>query len=308
MPHHVDVRADLPVLQELVAAWLADARIRVPNGVGLKIEVGVIEPFESASAALMTQGRVLTYRDEDTRELTLVWADTLGRATIAQGSTTAHVCLSEEGLLNASEMLRSFLLNCCILLFQRAGMHHVHGAALRDPTHRDWLITGVSGSGKSTTSALLARNGWLVGTDDIAFLAANEANDRTDLVAWRERLALRADAVISTGHTGGMELTTRSKTGWFVEELGTEWIDRVTPSILAFPTVRADAPTTASPLTAKQALFRVMEHSPWVYLQTDRAAEHLELMSRLVRQSRAFDLSLGRDIFTHPNRLMELVA
>ena len=129
-----------------------------------------------------------------------------------------------------------------------------------------------------------------------------------DVVAWRERLALHDDAVVATGHEGGTALASRRKTGWYPEELGTGWVDRITPALLAFTTVSGTAPTAVAPIRAKEALSRLMRCSPWVALEADLADEHLGLMSRVATQARAFDVTLGRDLFDRPGLLLELIA
>ena len=147
-----------------------------------------------------------------------------------------------------------------------------------------------------------------MGTDDIAFLTAGHTPTATDVVAWRERLALRHDAAIALGHMGGTALVPRNKTGWFPEELTTMWIPRATPELLAFTAVNSAARTTVAPVRAHEALSRLMQCSPWVALEAEFADEHLALMTRLVLQTRAFSVSLGRDLFDRPDLLLELVA
>ena len=308
MPHEVGLRTSHPVVQALVSRWIADARLAIPEPVTLAIDVGPLTELRCDPRVVFRHSRVDVHRGPGDQTLTLNWEPGFGRAVIEPHSTTALVTVTEQGLAHTNELLRAFLLTVCILLVRRVGLHHVHGATLRDPHDRGWLIAGTSGSGKSTTTALLATRGWRAGTDDIAFFTAGHSPDRTDLVAWRERLALLDDAVLATRHTGGTPLAARGKTGWFVEQLGAEWISRVTPAVLVFPRVNATAPTAATPLRATAALTRLMQSSAWVALEAAVADEHLRLMSQLVVQARAYEVSLGRDMFERPELLLELVA
>lgn len=304
----ITLRTSSPAIESLVSAWLHDSRFALPRSVALVIDVGPLPDAVPDERAVFQAGRVQIRTRGVTENARLDWGPGLGHAVIEPGSTKARVVVTEEGLAKQNEFLRSFLLNVCILLVRRIGLHHVHAATLRDPIGRGWLLVGTSGSGKSTTTALLARHGWGMGTDDCAFLAAGSTPATTDVIAWRERLALRGDSTQAFGQHGGTALADRGKTGWFAEELGAVWISRLTPAVVAFPVVSADEPTAVASMRARDALSRVMLSSPWVALEADVADEHLGLMTRLVEHARCVQLTLGRDLFERPDLLLELVA
>jgi hypothetical protein len=48
--------------------------------------------------------------------------------------------------------------------------------------------------------------------------------------------------------------------------------------------------------------------SAWVMLELDLAQGHLDVLTRLTRQVRCYRVTLGSDLFTRPNRLIELVT
>lgn len=308
MSHVVGLHTSHPAIQAVVGPWLDESRLAVTRPLTLEVEVAAVPEPDADTPIVFRQGRVVIRRGASTGDTVLHWGDGFGSALIARHGTAASVIVSPSGLERPNELLRSFLLTVCILLLRRAGLHHAHGASLRDPRGRGWLISGMSGSGKSTTSVLLARQGWSIGTDDIAFFTAGMAAGTTDVIAWRERLALHDDAVVATGPSGGAMLEARGKTGWYAEELGTHWAPRITPAFLAFPTVRAFSPTVVTPLRPRDAMSRLIPCSPWVALEADYAEEHLALMTQLVAQAPAFEISLGRDLFDRPELLMELVA
>jgi hypothetical protein len=308
MPHEVRLHTQHPTVQSLVGRWLAEARLALPAPVDLVIDVGPLPEPEPDSRSIFSQGRVVIRSGPPQNTVAMEWGPGLGRTVLSPGDTTVHVTITEEGLSESNELLRSFLLNVCIFLVRRVGLHHVHGATLLDPTGRGWLLTGESGAGKSTTTVLLARKGWGVGTDDIAFLADGVAPGTTDMIGWREHLALRDDAVDAMGNAGGTALATRKKTGWFAEELDATWVSRIAPQILGFTTVGVTGTTSIAPMSATNALTRLLASSPWVMLEPDLADEHLGLMSRLVQQCRAVEITLGRDLFERPELLMEQLA
>jgi hypothetical protein len=308
MPYAVRLESAHPTVRTLVGDWLDDARLALPAPVTLVVEVGSLPEAAPDSRPIFSQGRVVIHSGPPQNTIAMEWGPALGRTILGPADTTALVIITEEGLAESNELLRSFLLNVCIFLVRRVGLHHVHGATLVDPKKRGWLLVGESGSGKSTTTVLLAKNGWAVGTDDIAFLASGTSPNTTDMIGWRERLALRDDVVVAAGNDGGTALSTRRKTGWFAEELGTEWVSRVSPELIGFPSVGVSGTTSATRLTAREALTRLMQCSPWVMLEPSLADEHLDLMSRLVKQARAFEITLGRDVFDRPDILLEQVV
>ncbi len=315
-PFEIDLRTSDHRVQALVEPWLRESRLTIRRPLTLDIRVGTPATSADDQRAIFHQGNVEIRSASATHPLRLDWLPGLGSATIDDRLDTADVVLSEAALERANELRRSFLLNVCILLLRRAGLHHVHAATLREPGGRGWLLVGVSQSGKSTTTALLAQRGWAVGTDDIAFFDAGTKNAGSgnpanaapvNVVAWRERLALRPDSAAAMGPAGGTEFAARRKTGWYAEELGSTWLSSVTPEVIAFPTVHADAPSEARPLRPAEVLSRLMQCSPWVALEPALADEHLAAMSRATRQARCVALNLGRDLFDRPELLLDLL-
>ena len=294
----------------LVSDWLCEARLDLPRSVTLALDVAPIDPPTRDRRSVFGQGAVSIRDTRSADGLELHWRDgdcELGYAMLPTSSTIARVTVSDAGLARASELRRSFLLNVFILLFRRVGLHHVHTATVRDPFGRGWMLAGPSGSGKSTTAALLARHGWDVGTDDIAFLTTSARDTETEVVSWRERLALRDDVVAAAGWSEGTALGARRKTGWFPEELDATWVSRVTPLVLAFLNATSDGRTTAKPLGARETLSALMRCSPWVTLDPTLADEHLHLMARLATQVKACAVTVGPDLFDQPDLLLELV-
>lgn len=307
MPSTLRLRTNDPVIEQRVGEWLRDSRLALPAPVDLDVQVGALPEIPPDLRPVYTQGRVASRSGAATDPVTLEWGPGLGYALLEPGSTTARVWVTNAGVALFEELCRAFLLNVCVFLVRRAGLHHVHGATLSDPLGNGWLLVGDSGSGKSTTTVLLARTGWRVGTDDIAFLTAGHTPGRTDMIGWRERLALRHDAAAIMANEGGVALDSRRKTGWFAEELGAGWVGRITPKIIGF-TRLGTTTTSAAPVSARDALTRIMQCSPWVMLEANLADEHLGLMSALVAQARSYEITLGKDLFARPDILLEQVA
>jgi hypothetical protein len=80
----------------------------------------------------------------------------------------------------------------------------------------------------------------------------------------------------------------------------------VEPEIVIFTTIGGDC-TRAEPLRPGQVLSQLVRWSAWVVVEPGLVDEHLALITRLGRQSRGYRVSLGRDLFRHPELLSGLI-
>ena len=226
-------------------------------------------------------------------------------AELAPGTARATVHLSRAAAADFERALRTFVPVVVALLLRRVGWHHVHAATAIDPSGRGWLFAGNSGSGKSTTAALLATRGWQVGTDDFAFLVPG-AGETIDVLGRYDPIALREGGHALLRAPGGLALPDRGKTGYTPEELGGRWTPRVTPRLLAF-TRLGSTTTSVAPIEPRDVLAELMRWSLTGVVEPDAADAYLGILSRLGRQARSFRLTLGRDIFDDPELLTRLV-
>jgi hypothetical protein len=304
MASGIQVHCPDPAVKQHLGSWLEEGRIVPP--IPLRIEVRVQEPTlppEDLLPVFRQPG--LSFRrlpPDDT--LSITWDSAPAVAEVRPGDPCARVILSPKAVEMLEESTRTFFLSVLIFLLRRAGWHHVHGGTAVDRKGRGWLFAGDSRSGKSTTAALVCSRGWAVGTDDIAFLAP--AGERVEVRAFRSRIALRAGGRDLMAQAGGVPLPARDKVGFWPDELGGSWVPTVAPEIVIFTTVGGDR-TRAVPLGPGETLSHLVRWSAWVVVEPGLADEHLGLLTRLGRQSRAYQVSLGRDLFGHPDLLSELI-
>ncbi len=303
-PSTIAVHAANAVVRAALERWLSGLRLAAPPG--LALDVAVVDEIPSLEGErVFEQPEVGFVRGTSGSGLWIVWEEAPAQAEIPPGSRTATIQLTPAAVAMLDQSLRNFFMAVLIILLRRAGWYHLHAATAIDPGSRGWLFAGNANCGKSTTAALLAANGWQVGTDDAAFL---EARDRRVIVhTCRAPIALRPGGRSLLARAGGSELPDRGKVGYFPEDLGGVWTPLVSPEIVIFTSVGEDQ-TTGARIPAAAALAELVRWSAWVMLEPDLAQDHLNALTRLTAQARCYHVILGRDLFACPNRLIELVT
>lgn len=291
-------------LRAALEAWLAGLRLAAPPGLVLDVAV-TKRPVAPLPEAAFEQPDVRFGPGTGGRGVRLTWEHAPAAAEVPPATSVASIQLSAAAVKQLELCTRTFLMAVVIVLLRRVGWYHLHAATAIDPGGRGWLVAGNAHVGKSTTAALLAASGWQVGTDDAAFLERRE--DRIVVHTCHAPIALRDGGRRLLARAGGVVLPRRGKVGFWPEDLGGTWTPLVSPDIVIFPTV-GKVRTTAEPIARMVALAELVRWSAWVMLEPDLAQAHLDVLNRLTGQARCFRVTLGRDLFTRPNRLIELVT
>ncbi|MEO5824980.1 MAG: hypothetical protein ABIR59_03770 [Gemmatimonadales bacterium] len=286
-----------------IRAWLDSSRLAWPGT--LHFDVDVIDALEPHGdpREVFPQADLGIQAGPPDGTIRVRWQASLAEAIVHATKAHAAIRMTREAITRFETAERGFLLVALLFMLRRVGWYHVHCAAMIDPQGRGWLLAGQSHSGKSTTSALLARQGWSVSTDDIGFLSDNGVT--VGVEGFWSPIALREGGRTLLGPAGGVELSRRAKTGFNPEELGGHWIARVTPEVVLFTSIGTT--TSITPIAPGIAIKRLIESSIWVLFETVHAQEHLELLARVATQSRAFDATLGPDLFLNPDLFQDLV-
>lgn len=308
----ISVQSRDPDVAAAVRSWLAEGRLEPPAAVVLEIVVGDPPPADGDERTAFRQPGLVVRAGPPQGGVEIRWDVAPAVAELAPRERRARVVLSPQAVARLPECLRTFLLTVLVFLLRRVGWHHIHAAAALDPGGRGWLVAGDTAAGKSTTAALLASCGWAVGADDVSFLAGRGAGNRVPVMAYRAPIALRPGGrrlLTPLSLANGVLLPERRKVGYWPEELGGRWIARVEPEVILFTSVSAGgAATQAEPLGRRESLAELIRWSAWVILEPELAEEHLGLLAALAGQARSFRVRLGRDLFSRPARLAELVA
>lgn len=196
---------------------------------------------------------------------------------------------------SAAELARVTSFAVCAAL-RRFGMFELHGAGVVAlESEAGVLIVGPSGSGKSTLTTQLARAGWNYLSDDELLLSLN--GEEIEARGFRSFFALvspDANSVLkSSFEPAGVFSAPR--------------VDHVKPRFLFFTKISGAAETQLHELTQAETMSRLIRACPWATYDTAIAGLNLELLSRLARQVKGFNLMAGTDLL-EPDRASRIIG
>ncbi|HKY41971.1 MAG TPA: hypothetical protein VJM50_02675 [Pyrinomonadaceae bacterium] len=165
---------------------------------------------------------------------------------------------------------------------RRVGIFELHSAGMVHPdSDKGVLIVGRSGSGKSTLASQLALAGWPYLSDDELLLSLVDA--QVEARGFRSFFALRDAAGVRTC----FEPDAMFESGRRV---------KASPGVLLFMSLSGQQKTLLNPLTQTESMTRLIRACPWATYDTSIAGANLELLSKLARQTSAFELHASQDL------------
>jgi hypothetical protein len=175
------------------------------------------------------------------------------------------------------------------LLLGRQVRPLLHAGALVDATGAAWLLAGGTHSGKTSTLVTLVRAGFDYVADDQVVLGRDPGDDSLRVRGWARSLML--DEGFEAGRSVGRRRSVDP--AW----LGPGRRVQAAPVAgLLFPGVSAADPTALEPISAPDAMGRVIRHSPWLLADRVSGRAVMRLLQRMASLP-AFSLTLGADCF-----------
>lgn len=227
-------------------------------------------------------------------EYYLQFAASLVHLTADENLVEVAVWVRNAPFPSAAELARVTSFAVCAAL-RRFGMFDLHGAGAVVPeSETGVLIIGPSGSGKSTLTSNLATAGWSYLSDDELLLSLND--DEVEARGFRSFFALRPAESRSS-------LKTRFEPA---EVFAAPRIDLVIPRFIFFTTISNANETKLQELMQAETMSRLIRACPWATYDTAIAGPNLELLSRLARQTKGFELTAGTDLL-NPDRASRLI-
>ena len=194
-----------------------------------------------------------------------------------------------------AELARVTSFAVCAAL-RRFGLFDLHSAAVVEPqSGKGVLIVGPSGSGKSTLAYQLANAGWPYLSDDEVLLSIAGGGE-VEARGFRSFFAMKQAADFAFKNVF-------EPTGVF----SSTRLSEVLPGWLLFAAISGEKQTQLRKLSQPETMTRLIRACPWATYDTAIAGANLELLSRLTRQTTAFDLAAGTDLL-EPGRAAELLS
>jgi hypothetical protein len=198
-------------------------------------------------------------------------------------------------LIGLSELVRS------------RGLYLIHAAALaRDG--KGLLIPGFTGSGKTTLSIALLREGFRFLGDDRTFI--KKEADGLKLLAFPDELDVTEKTLFSFPEMKDLPKDTfkmgpRKKKFWVERVYPGSIIDISVPRILLFPNIVQKENSQLEPLSKAEAVERLLPHSLLVF-DGEIAEKHFHLLCHLVEEMDCYHLDFGQDIL-HVHKLIDKI-
>lgn len=196
-------------------------------------------------------------------------------------------------------------------LLRQKGLYALHGAGLVSPNQAGVIIIGPCGCGKSTLSIGLIRAGWGYLSDDALLL--REVDDAIEILALRKAFYVDEDnapryADLSPGAVVPDNAGGQRRQLALHESLPDQYHSKTTASTLVFPRIVSEPNSTLNPLSGAAALAKLLGESGGQLFDRRTMSPHLQLLKRLVEQTRAFELQSGQDLHRDPGQLAALLA
>ena len=192
---------------------------------------------------------------------------------------------------------------------RRLGLFELHSAGVVHlQTEKGVLIVGPSGSGKSTLALQLAIAGWPYLSDDELLLGI--VDDRVEARGFRTFFAINSETATAAGidKIRGIDTPKNLKTCFEPEVvLGSSQRVSAVPGALFFISLSGGDDTEVSKLTQAGTMMRLIRACPWATYDTAVASANLNVLSKLARQTNAFELRAGRDLL-EPDFASDLVS
>lgn len=203
-----------------------------------------------------------------------------------------------------------FLLAAIIVLLRSCGGYGLHANSVAWDGNGA-LIVGHSGSGKTTLTLGLLKTAGARCLGDDALLLCIE-NNLIQAHALRRgfgcthQTALQFPALADAFRTAPA-LSDQKKLLYLDALYPERFIMHCTPRIVLFPVIQDTPHSYLTALKPFQTLCALLEQSLGILLDAPHAQRQIQLLQQLVRQVQGYRIHMGRDVYTEPERVADLL-
>jgi hypothetical protein len=221
---------------------------------------------------------------------------------------TVSVWLTEDPQPEDPLLARVTSFAVCAAL-RRFGLFELHSAGVVHlQTEKAVLIVGPSGSGKSTLALQLALAGWPYLSDDELLLGI--VDDQVEARGFRTFFSISSETATRIGidKIRDIEISEKMKTCFEPDVvLGSSQRSIAIPGALFFISLSREDDSQVGKLSQADTMTRLIRACPWATYDTAIASANLKVLSKLARQTNAFELRAGRDLL-QPDYASDLMS
>ncbi len=202
---------------------------------------------------------------------------------------------------------REFIMLSILMLLRPQGLYGLHACGLKKH-NTGLLIVGSSGSGKTTTTLNLINSAWQFLSDDAVLLKAS-GND-VEALAFRKGFSVMPD-VFQAFNDKDASLEFDDPEGKKVINLNPKFAAgftaTCTPNIILFPRLGLSTKTSLAEINTTQALVLLAQQSAGIMTDAHTSKVQLQVLSRMLKQAKAYELLLAPDALANPSLVSNLV-
>ncbi|WP_372720129.1 hypothetical protein [Novipirellula sp.] len=203
---------------------------------------------------------------------------------------------------------RRFLLLALVMLFRRDQRFALHAGGIVTRDGQGCLIAGRSGSGKTTLGLSLIQQGWSYLSDDVVVLHQDE-NRANEIDAFGINRGLACTPETAKRFQHRLRCPDRFGEKWITQLNGATRVTAAVcrPHLLLFPIIGNRSTSQLILLSPLEAMNELIQFSAGIMTHRKEATRQLQVLNRLVAQSRAFRMIAGRDVLECPQQVAKLL-
>ncbi|MBK6846120.1 MAG: hypothetical protein IPG96_00760 [Proteobacteria bacterium] len=278
-------------------------------------QVGVLPP--ASGEPVFFHGSLQGFAAPSAAAVETLWLhDRAAVARLQLATPTLQLWVTEGALARPEALLHNFVLIALAVTARTRGLFHLHAGTVVAPTGTAALIVGDARAGKTTTTLALVTAGWQTAGDDAAWLSLEPAKGRVRALGVRRPFHLRPLTRQMFPQLDGALVppppATTEEPKWSLDApavFSERWLtEAVDPGLLILPMIGDEARSSIAPAAADEGFARLLRASALVLVDgLPQRREHLRVIERLLAQTRALTLYLGRDALAAPSCLAALV-
>jgi hypothetical protein len=188
---------------------------------------------------------------------------------------------------------------------RRGGLFGLHAASLLEPeSGRGILIAGQSSSGKSSLTLRLASQGWSYLADESSL--AYDCGTHVEVTGWRRQFTVAPESLslcVAVNPEAAVSPLPNEPEKVRVNPailFPNKYANAASPYAVFFPIITGDEKTEIKEISHSHAMGQLIKLAPWSGYDVATGHKFLNLLSKLVAQSRTYLLFSGKDIFVDP--------